>query len=166
MTSTDGLEKPEPATAAQVRWGGLDRNSRLAGYLGLLPFAGALLLAAFGDAATAELGLHVAVAWGAVILTFIAAVHWGLALAGRWRWSPAVIIVSTAPSVLGAAAVLVGGERAIALLVAGFGIFWLFEHRRLAADLPADYLALRRVLSIGVCVLLALTAFAASGELA
>ena len=53
-----------------------------------------------------------------------------------------------------------------ALLIAGFGIFWLIEHRRLAADLPADYLALRRVLSICVCVLLALTAFAASGDLA
>lgn len=152
------------ASTEHVRWGGIDRGARLAGYLGLLPFLAALLMAIFGTPVAAEFGLRLAIAWGAVILAFIAAVHWGLALAGRWRWNTSVVIASTAPSVLGAAAVLVGGERAIALLVAGFGIFWLFEHRRLAADLPPDYLALRRILSVCVCVLLALTAFAASGD--
>lgn len=165
MTERDQPQVAEHgATAAHVRWGGIDRGARLAGYLGLLPFAAALLLAVFGASDLSEFGLRLAIAWGAVILTFIAAVHWGLALAGRWRWSASVVILSTAPSVLGTAAVLVGGERGIALLVAGFGIFWLLEHRRLAADLPPDYLALRRVLSICVCVLLALTAFAASGD--
>ena len=159
------MNDPTPNTTpdGQVRWGGISQGARLAGYLGLVPFLLALIAALVGDSAAAEFGLSLALAWGAVILTFIAAVHWGLALAGRWRWSTQVIVISTAPSVLGAAALLVGGERGIALLVAGFGSFWLFEHRRLAADLPADYLALRRVLSVCVCVLLALTAFAAAG---
>ena len=160
---------PESAPLArpqQARWGGIDRHAGFAGYLGLLPFVAALLLAAFGNAATAAFGVRLAIAWGAVILTFIAAVHWGLALAGRWRWSLGVVAVSTVPSVLGAAALLVGGEPAIALLVVGFGGFWLLEHRHFAADLPADYLALRRNLSLGVCALLALTAFAAAGDVA
>lgn len=148
-----------------VAWGGIDTRARLAGYLGLLPFAAAFVLAAFGGSPQmSALGLRIALAWGAVILSFIAAVHWGLALAGRWPWTIKVVVVSTIPSVLGAAAVLLGGERGIALLVAGFGLFWLFEHRRLADSLPPDYLLLRRVLSIGVCVLLVLTAFAAAGE--
>jgi nitrate reductase gamma subunit len=78
-------------------------------------------------------------------------------------WSIKTIVGSTAPSVVGAAAVLVGGEKGMALLVAGFGLFWLFEHRTHADALPADYLDLRRVLTLGVCTLLILTAFAASG---
>jgi hypothetical protein len=150
---------------AAVRWGGIDDNARRAGYLGLLPFAAALMCVLFGASDEIRtLGLRVALAWGAVILSFIAAVHWGLALAGRWRWSMTVVIVSTLPSVVGALALLIGGERGVALLIAGFGSFWLLEHRRLSADLPADYLALRRVLSLAVCALLALTAFAVAGE--
>lgn len=167
MTERDPQQAYDPSSAPEpVRWGGIDPTARLAGYLGLLPFVAALALVLLDAPGTAALGVQLAIAWGAVILSFIAAVHWGLALAGRWRWSASVVFVATAPSVLGAAAVLMGGERGIALLVAGFGMFWLFEHRRLAADLPADYLALRRILSICVCVLLAMTAFAAAGDLA
>ena len=52
---------------------------------------------------------------------------------------------------------LVGGQRGLALLVAGFGLFWIYEHRRLGERLPPDYLRLRRNLSLAVCSLLALT---------
>lgn len=138
--------------------------ARWAGFLGLLPFVLALGLALLGGSQEiASWGLHLATAWGAVILAFIAAVHWGLAVGGRLSWSIKTIVGSTAPSVVGAAAVLVGGEKGMALLVAGFGLFWLFEHRTYADVLPADYLDLRRVLTLGVCALLILTAFAASG---
>lgn len=139
----------------------INNSARLAGFLGLIPFAfsfGCVLTDAhFG---LASLGERIALAWGAVILSFIAAVHWGLALAGRWPWTTAIIVGSIAPSVLGALALLVGGDRGLALLVAGFGAFWLYENRWRATELPADYLAMRRILSIGVCTLLALTAFA------
>jgi hypothetical protein len=84
-------------------------------------------------------------------------VHWGLALAGRWRWSAQVALGSILPSVVATAAVLLGGQRGLGLLVAGFGVFWVYEHRRLGEALPADYLSLRRNLSVAVCALLALT---------
>jgi membrane-associated phospholipid phosphatase len=64
------------------------------------------------------------------------------------------------PSVWAAAALLLGGSRGLALLLAGFGSFWLYESRRLDDGLPPDYLALRRQLSIAVCALLALTVLA------
>ncbi|NBR16935.1 MAG: DUF3429 family protein [Gammaproteobacteria bacterium] len=85
-----------------------------------------------------------------------------LALAGRWQWSLSTIVGSTLPSVVGALAVLLGGERGLALLIAGFGLFWLFEHRTHAEHLPGDYLALRRALTLGVCTLLVLVAFASA----
>lgn len=141
----------------------LDAGARWAGFLGLVPFGLALLLATVGAArGLAPLGVQIATAWGAVILAFVAAVHWGYALAGRLPWSVGTVVGATLPSVVGASAVLLGGEKGIALLVAGFGLFWLLEYRVLASDLPSDYLDLRRILTIGVCALLALTAFAGS----
>lgn len=144
---------------------GLGGGAAAAGWAGLLPFAAALACVALApDAAWRGFGIRLALAWGAVILTFVAAVHWGLALAGRWRWDAVVIAGSVLPSVAGAAAVLQGGTRGIALLVAGFGIFWLYEHRRCGDDLPADYLALRRSLTLAVVALLAVTAIAAGPD--
>jgi hypothetical protein len=132
-------------------------QAELAAYAGLVPFIGCLAaVALLPDAEGRDLAQRAAVAWGAVVLSFVGAVHWGLALAGRLAWSPARLIASIAPAVVGAAAVVLGGQRAFALLVAGFGLFWLYEHRRLAHALPADYLRLRRNLSLAVCALLAL----------
>lgn len=150
-----------PTSTTHATWGGIETRARFAGFLGLLPFLLALLCVTLGaERGLTEFGQKLALAWGAVILTFIAAVHWGLALAGRWRWSTASVVGSTLPSVVGAAAVLTDGERGLALLVAGFGLFWLYEHRWHGSHLPADYLALRRTLTIGVCALLVFTAFA------
>ncbi|MBM4237930.1 MAG: DUF3429 domain-containing protein [Gammaproteobacteria bacterium] len=146
-----------------TRWGGVSSGARLAGFLGLAPFGFALLCVTLGaDHGYLEFGRQLAIAWGAVILAFVGAVHWGLALAGRWEWSLSTIIVSTLPSVVGTLAVLLGDERGIALLVAGFGLFWLFEHRMHLENLPGDYLALRRALTLGVCTLLVLVAFASA----
>lgn len=140
---------------------GLHPRATLAGYLGLLPFAAALLCIVIGtNELWVQIGERLALGWGAAILGYVSAVHWGLALAGRWQWSAGVIVGSTLPSVLAAAAVVVSGSRGLALLVAGFGVFWLYERRRHQHNLPADYLTLRRTLSLLVCVLLALTAIA------
>ncbi|MFZ1906113.1 MAG: hypothetical protein WAU56_12085, partial [Steroidobacteraceae bacterium] len=62
--------------------------------------------------------------------------------------------------VVGASAVLVGGQRGLALLVVGFGLFWLYEHRALGTLLPPPYLNMRRNLSLAICMLLALTMIA------
>lgn len=161
QTENERTLRGAPKSATHAIWGGIDTGARLAGFLGLLPFLLALLCVTLGaERGLVEFGQKFALAWGAVILSFVAAVHWGLALAGRWRWSTASIVGSTLPSVVGAAAVLVGGERGFALLVAGFGLFWLYEHRWHGSHLPADYLALRRTLTVSVCTLLVFTAFA------
>ena len=107
-----------------------------------------------------ELAQRGAIAWAAVLLAGTGAVHWGLALAGRLRAPALRTAASAAPAVVAAAAVLIGGQRALALLVVGFGLFWLYEHRALGTQLPPAYLSLRRNLSVAVCTLLALTLIA------
>ena len=141
---------------------GLGGGAAAAGWAGLLPFVAALACVMLApDAEWRMFGVRLALAWGAVILAFVSAVHWGLALAGRWSWDAGIILGSVLPSVLGAAALLQGGTRGIALLVAGFGAFWLYEHRRRGEDLPADYLGVRRNLTLAVVALLAVTAIGA-----
>jgi hypothetical protein len=138
-----------------------------AGYGGLLPFVAAWLLALLAGSEASilqrswalPLAESLALSWGAIILTFVAAVHWGLAVAGRWVWTVSTVLGAILPSVVALGALLIGGVQGIAVLVAGFGVFWLYEHHLCAESLPADYLALRRWLTLSVCALLTLTAF-------
>jgi hypothetical protein len=59
------------------------------------------------------------------------------------------------PALAGWVALLLPDRYALALLVAGFGGFWLYEHRAVGPTfLPPGYLDLRRQLSLAVCALL------------
>jgi hypothetical protein len=136
----------------------LSPTAETAGYAGMLPFIAALAgMGLLPNIEHRELAQHMAIAWGAVVLSFLGAVHWGLALSGRMAWSIMRLVASILPAVVGTAAILLNGQRALGLLVVGFGVFWLYEHRRVANELPPDYLRLRRNLSVAVCALLALT---------
>lgn len=138
----------------------LSPTAEIAGYAGVVPFVACLAgVALFPGYAERELSQRCALAYGAVILAFVGAVHWGLALAGRLAWTPARVAGSILPSVAGAAATLLGGTRGLALLAVSFGVFWLYEHQRLGSELPPDYVAMRRNLTLAVCALLAVTMF-------
>jgi hypothetical protein len=133
------------------------------GYLCVVPFlvclTGVGLLPEYGQR---ELAQRVALGWGAALLAFTGAVHFGLALGGRLPWE-AGRSAALIPALLGAGAVVLGGERGLALLVVGFGGWWLYEHRVLGTALPRAYLNLRRQLTLAICILLALTLFASDG---
>jgi hypothetical protein len=134
---------------------GLGSAGELAGYLALVPLLVCLAgVALHPDYPGRELAQRAAIAWGAVLFAFTGAVHWGLALAAKLPASAAR--VAAAPAVVAAAAILIDGQRALALLVIGFGVFWLYEHRLLGSVLPPAYLSLRRNLSLASCTLLAL----------
>jgi Protein of unknown function (DUF3429) len=122
----------------------------------VLGLAGVGLLPDYGTRALAQ---RATLAWGGVLLGFTGAVHWGLALASRLPWRGAWIAMALAPAACAGAAVVIGGQRGLALLTVGFGMFWLYEHRVLGAQLPPAYLTLRRQLSVAICVLLAVTMF-------
>ena len=106
-----------------------------------------------------ELAQRAALAWGAVLLAAAAAVHWRLALAGRLPATRARIAAVLAAALVGAGAVLVGGQRGLALLVVGHGGFWLYEKHALGSRLPDAYAVLRRAVTFAICMLLALTMF-------
>ena len=136
----------------------LNTTAEIVRYAGVLPFVLCLLgVALLRDYAYRELAQRIAISYGAAVLSFVGAVHWGLALAGYLPWRPVRIGAAVLPAIVGVTATILGGQRGLALLVVGFGVFWLYEHRGVGGELPPDYLSLRRNLSLVVCTLLAVT---------
>jgi hypothetical protein len=128
------------------------------GYAGLVPFAAcAVLLLAVPEAGLRSLVERALLGYGAVILSFLGGVHWGLALRGDPGRGPRMLAIGVVPSLVGWVALLAPFETAAAIQVGAFGAFWLYEHRVLGPSvLPAAYLALRRWLTVGVVASLGL----------
>lgn len=124
------------------------------GYGGLLPFIGlaaAVLLRVEEDLARAAL-----LAYGAVILSFVGALHWGFAMlvpgleaTERTR----LFAWSTVPALAAWPALLVPPALGAPILMAGFVAHYL-QDRRLSRrhPLPAWYLPLRLQLSSVACL--------------
>lgn len=145
----------ERAPAARV-----NNLTEWAGYLGVAPLVACLAgVGLLPDYGARELAQHIAIAWGAVTLAATAAVHTGLALAGRLPWDAGRQAGALVPAALAAVGLVLGGQRGLAVLVVGHGGFWLYEHRGLGAHLPPAYLNLRRQLTLATGILLALTMF-------
>ena len=138
---------------------GLPPSVALLGYGGLLPFAALALLLVLGGAHRA-LWWQALLAYGAVILSFVGALHWGFAMVlrglgaaqrqGLWLWS-------VVPALLAWPAVLWAAPGAALLLVAGFAAHRQRDWRLVAqtgAALPPWYLGLRTRLTLVACLCL------------
>ena len=127
------------------------------GYAGVLPFVACVLAVALLEGEGRAFAVRALVAYGAVILSFLGAVHWGLLLRQPGAAAQARLAIGVLPSLAGWVALLLPDRYALALLVAAFGGFWLYEHRVVGtALLPGGYLGLRRYLSLAACALLTL----------
>jgi hypothetical protein len=147
------------ATPALPAW------ARPLGYAGLIPFvACALVMLAVPEAGTRDVAGRALLGYGAVILSFLGGVHWGMVLRGASpQRAGGLLAAGVVPSLVGWVALLLPFEQAAAVLVGGFGLFWLYEHRVLGpAVLPQDYLALRRWLTLGVVASMGLALMASS----
>ena len=132
------------------------------GYGGLAPFL-ALAAGAVGAGMHADLCRAALFSYAAVILSFVGALHWGIALtaphmdarqrAGLYGWS-------VVPALLAWPALLVYAEPATFILIGGFiAHYWqdLRLVRKTAAQrlLPDWYLPLRLQLTVVACICIA-----------
>ncbi len=136
------------------------------GVAGLIPFALCGLGAVVTDQPYAGRALLALVAYGAVVLSFVGAVHWGLLMGlpepgvtdaylprARLLWGIAASLIGWV-SVL--AYLWVAPSIALAVLIAGFVVMLVLEVGWNRRDLlPAGYMALRWVLSVVVVAILA-----------
>ena len=130
------------------------------GYGGLIPFA-ICAAAAHGSTPTlAAYGLIGAANYGAVILSFVGAIHWGLAMQdGRhvywFSWSVTPALVAWA------AVSLLDVRLSMLALVPAFTLAWSVDRQAFQRGLlPAWYMRLRHILTGGAVVGLLFTAFA------
>ncbi len=137
----------------------LPRTVAWLGYGGLLPFL-ALTPASLLDHHHGVVWSDALYAYGAIILSFIGALHWGLAMSLpelTERQRSACFAWSVVPALIAWPAVLFSPPLAAPLLVFGFIAHYL-QDRRLArqATLPGWYLPLRlRLTSVAVVCLIA-----------
>lgn len=143
----------------------LPRSAAWLGFGGLLPFIG-LALTAFVDRHHGIVWADALVAYGAVILSFVGALHWGFAMA--LPGMPQALrrncfVWSVVPALVAWPAMMLEPVLGAPLLMGGF-VAHIWQDHRLAGRvaLPAWYLPLRRQLSIVACVCLALGAFSVS----
>lgn len=134
------------------------------GYGGLLPFVGTALTF-FLDPHHGSVWLQMLLAYGAVILSFVGALHWAFAMVHPAATGPVaskLFIWSVVPSLLGWVALLVEPAAGIALLIAGF-LTHCWQDVRLARilQLPSWYLPLRLQLTGVACLSLASVIFSA-----
>ncbi|MCC5852822.1 MAG: DUF3429 domain-containing protein [Alkalimonas sp.] len=122
---------------------------RLLGFAGILPFY--LSLAAVLMWPQSQLALVSLIGYGAVILSFLGAVHWGMAMqepdqtqAGR------SYVFSVVPALLGWLAFISPYQPALIVLAAGFGWVWLREYQKPPSLMPAWYRQLRGVLTAAI----------------
>lgn len=136
------------------------RVARALGYAGLVPFAGGALGCAYGFGIDTDVALRVTQLYGASILSFLGAIHWGLALShcrsGPGRPSSSSIsrdfVFSVLPSLAGWGASLAEPRVGLALLTPAFIGTLLYDMKRLSPGLqvvPDWFLPLRKRLTLG-----------------
>ncbi len=128
---------------------------RFLGWAGLLPFSLAALGTHSGIDTLVLYGFLGGTTYGAVILSFLGAVHWGLAM--QDERNPYWYVWSITPALFGFASLLLFDvEMRIVALMPLFGLAWLVD--RQAADhglIPSWYMRLRSMLTAGAMISLA-----------
>lgn len=142
---------------------GIPKPAAWLGAAGVIPFlagaAGMWLL----PPAQADDAARLMVAYGAVILSFMGAIHWGLVM---WRnddecqnW----YVVSVLPALAAWVALMLPPLPALSLLAVAFILVYAFDRTAIAAGIaPPWYRALRTPLTTAVATLLLLGLLAAT----
>lgn len=129
------------------------------GYGGLIPFA-AFALGHITQTFSGSVDwLHWLVAYGAVILSFVGALHWGFAMLSAQMHGTRrrqAYVWSVIPALLGFVALVLSSPLSCSLLILGFALaYWQDADLANRIDVPHWYPRLRAHLSIVACLCLA-----------
>ncbi|MDA9976027.1 DUF3429 domain-containing protein [Alphaproteobacteria bacterium] len=128
------------------------------GFTGLIPFVAAAALNFLPDAPLHDLALQALLSYGAVILSFLGGVRWGLAIATTDftnLFGP--LFISVVPALLGWFALLLPSSLGLTVLALGFSTMLVADLQLSSA--PRWYRSLRLPLSVGAIVALLLGLF-------
>ena len=130
----------------------------LLGWGGVIPFVGAALAKVFGDPLMSIYALNFGTVYGAVIIGFLGAVHWGAAITTKQNWR---FIWSVLPALAMVPVLVMGPLARIPFLVLGLAVCWGVDLYTARKDgFPAWYMRLRHGLT-GVAIVALTTMVAA-----
>lgn len=133
------------------------RTAALLGFSGVIPFAALAAAVWAAPPAYLDLLIDAQIAYGAAILSFLGAAHWGASL-NKPQPEAARLIWSVIPSLLAWIGLLLPPVYGLATLIAGVIACYAVDERAVSAGfLPLWYSGLRQPLSLLVCLMLALT---------
>jgi hypothetical protein len=136
---------------------GKEKTAKLLGYAGLIPFI------VFSTGSWFQLPIipdstYILTAYAAIILSFMGAIHWGVAMSSTEVHSGKYFIASVIPGLSAWVALLMPQRYAIVLLMIGFIVLILYDWSvEKPQRLPAWYIPMRNELTLVVMICLTLT---------
>ncbi|MGJ4892109.1 DUF3429 domain-containing protein [Bradyrhizobium sp. HKCCYLS3077] len=123
---------------------------RSLGLAGLIPFVGLAIIVITGDETIRASALRAQIGYGAVIVSFLGALHWGAAVQTPALANWPRMAWGVTPSLLGWVALLLPPLPALVLLTASLLAALVFDEFSFSADASQAWLLkLRRVLTAG-----------------
>jgi len=123
------------------------------GLLGLLPFWGLALSTVLSSGLDPLLALIALIMYGAVILSFVGALWWGLAVHVTAPAPRSVMFIwSVVPALIGWASILTEADIGLRMLIAGLVLQWILDGilmRKFPQVIPPWVFRLRTILTLG-----------------
>ncbi len=123
------------------------------GLLGLLPFWGLALSTFIDTGFTPVAAIVTLVMYGALILSFVGALWWGIAVhASATAPRNMMFVWSVVPALIGWFATLVSPEIGLRMLMSGLALQWLLDSmlmRKVPGLIPSWVFRLRTILTLG-----------------
>lgn len=139
---------------------GNEATAKILGYAGLIPFV-TLSIGSWIALPLISEPLPVLIAYAATILSFMGAIHWGIAMSGSKEQNNARFYISVLPALLAWLALLIPPAYALAIFIFTFIALYLYERFSPdSVDFPQWYLPMRGTLTLVVvaCLTAALLA--------
>lgn len=156
MEQSGSVASSKAAAVPDGRW------ARRLGYAGLIPFVALSIIALLAPVSMADWAARALIAYAAVILSFVGALHWTRGLETPDTADAARLLgVSVLPALVGWSALLLPVHLGLILLAAGFGLLYAYDRR--AWRVWPWFLSLRSQLTAGAMGSLLLAWLAGSG---
>jgi hypothetical protein len=130
-------------------------TAKLLGYAGLIPFL-TFSIGCWLPLPYVTDPLYVLIAYAAIILSFMGAIHWGAAMSSSGNKRSQYLVVSVVPALAAWIALLSPAVAALMILLLGFITLFLYDRAvQRSQAFPAWYIAMRKNLTIVVTLCLA-----------